>query len=68
MLNNFAEYLPMLIPLFFLQLILLITALVHIIRHPKVRTLNRPIWIFIIILVNIIGPVLYFIFGRGEDE
>jgi len=68
MLNNIVEYLPLLIPLVILQLILLITALVHIVRHPNVRTLNRPIWIFIIILANIIGPVLYFIFGRGEDE
>ena len=61
------EYLPVLIPLAILQLILMITALVHLLKRNKVRCGNVVIWLLVIILVNLIGPVLYFLFGREEE-
>jgi len=66
--EDIVEYLPIIIPLIILQLILAITALVHIFRHPNVRKLSRPLWILIVLFVNTIGPVLYFTMGRGDNK
>lgn len=53
-------------PFLVIQLILLIVALVDLIR---IKDTNGPkwLWLIIIVLVNIIGPVLYFIFGRRPN-
>lgn len=52
-------------PFLFLQFVLMVVALVDCIKK---ETTNGPkwIWVLVIIFVNIIGPILYFIFGRGE--
>ena len=60
-------YLPFLIPLAAVQLGLMIAAVVHILKHDRYKMGSRGIWIVICVLVNIIGPVLYFTIGRGED-
>jgi len=64
---------PILIPLMLVQLGLMIVALVHAAKATKFKTGNKIMWIVIIILVDIIGPVLYFVLGRdepteGEDD
>jgi uncharacterized membrane protein len=53
-------------PLFIIQLILLIVSLVDLSRIEKT---NGPklLWVFIIVFVNIIGPILYFVIGRRND-
>lgn len=61
------EYLPFLIPLIIAQAALMIIALIHIIRHPHYRFGNRIMWILIVCLINTIGPIAYFIFGRGDE-
>lgn len=61
------EYLPFLIPVIVLGLGLAITALVHVLRHPNYRFGNKPMWIVIVLIVQFIGPVVYFIWGRGEE-
>jgi hypothetical protein len=66
-LDMLKEYLPFLIPLVIAQLALGITALVHVLRHPHYRFGNKVVWAFIVMLVQIIGPVVYFTFGRGEE-
>lgn len=66
--NTIMEYLPVLLPVLIIEWILLITALVHVIRHPNYRFGNRVLWILIVVLIQIIGPVIYFAFGRGENE
>jgi len=60
-------YLIFLIPLAIIQLALFIAALVHILRHDTYKTGNRVIWIIVCLLANIIGPILYFIIGRGDE-
>ena len=62
------EYLPFLIPLVVAQLALGITAFVHVLRHPDYRFGNKVLWSIVVLLVQIIGPVIYFLFGRGEDR
>jgi len=61
------EYLPFIIPLVIAELALGITALVHVLRHPHYRFGNKVMWVLIVLLIQIIGPVVYFAFGRGEE-
>ncbi|MEH7014361.1 PLDc N-terminal domain-containing protein [Neobacillus niacini] len=53
-------------PIFFIQLILVIVSLVDLSRIEKT---NGPklLWVFIIVIVNIIGPILYFVIGRRNN-
>lgn len=61
------RFIPFLIPVLLLQLGLMIAALVHIMQHEHYRVGNRVAWILIVVLVNLIGPILYFILGRSDD-
>ena len=68
---NLSQYLPILVPLAVIELGLMAAALIHIFTHKTYRIGNRIIWVIISILINIIGPILYFIIGRsdeGKDE
>lgn len=60
------EYLPVLIPIIILEIILMITALRSILNQEKFKFGNKTLWILIVVLIQIIGPILYFITGREE--
>lgn len=62
------EYLPFLIPVIIAELVLGITALIHVLKHPNYRFGNKTMWILIVLFVSLIGPLVYFIAGRGEDQ
>ncbi|GEN88804.1 PLD nuclease N-terminal domain-containing protein [Oceanobacillus sp. FSL W8-0428] len=62
------DHLPLLIPLIILQFTLMITALVHVIKHPNYRFGTKGMWIFIVVILQLIGPVFYFVFGKGDNE
>lgn len=64
---NFMEYLPIIIPLVILQLILLITAITHLVKNDRIKQNDKIIWALVIVFLNIIGPIIYLIFGRKED-
>lgn len=64
--EKLVQLLPLLIPLILLQLILMIVALVDLIRRQKVRWLPKWAWALIVILGELIGPIVYLIFGREE--
>jgi len=59
--------LPFLIPLVIIQFGLAIAALVHIFTHKTYAVGNRALWVIICLFVNIIGPIVYFAIGRGEE-
>lgn len=63
------ENLPwdLLIPLFVIELILIVVALIDCIRNKRT---NGPkwLWVLIIIVINLLGPVLYFVIGRRASE
>lgn len=61
------EYLPFLIPLIILQYGLAIFAIVHIIKHPNYKFGNQVMWIIVSLLLGFIGPIIYFMFGKGDD-
>lgn len=65
--EQIVELLPLIIPLLILEFILKVVALVHVVRHPKYRFGNMIIWVLVVLLIQIIGPVVYFVFGRGEE-
>ena len=60
-------YLIFLIPLALIQLGLMITAVVHILRHKTYRAGNRALWLILCLCVSVIGPVLYFAIGKGDE-
>ncbi len=65
-LDTIVEMLPFIIPLLILQLALMIVALVDLIKRQRVKGDNKVLWALLIVLVNIIGPAVYLIFGREE--
>lgn len=64
--EEFMEYLPFLLPLIIIQFVLQIVALVHLLKHPNYRFGNKIFWIIFILLGQMIGPIVYFVFGREE--
>ena len=50
-------------PLFVVQVILAIVALIDIAR---IHATNGPkwVWVLVVLIINTIGPIVYFIFGR----
>ena len=65
--NTIMDMLPFLIPLFLLEIGLLVFALLDVIKRKRVRGNNKIIWILIIVLVEIIGPIIYLAVGRQEE-
>ena len=65
--DNMTEYLPFLIPLIVIQLALLGYTLHHILTHEHYKRGNRTLWLVIsIVLMEFIGPILYFLLGRED--
>ena len=67
MMPDLSSLLPILIPLAIIQLGLMTAALIHIFTHKTYKTGTRAMWVIICILINTIGPVLYFILGRSDE-
>ncbi|HHT69174.1 MAG TPA: PLDc_N domain-containing protein [Firmicutes bacterium] len=61
------EYWPFLVPLILAEFVLMVTALVHVLRHPNYKFGSRALWIPVVLFVQILGPIVYFVFGRGDD-
>ena len=64
--GNFMEALPFLIPLLLLQLSLMGYAVYHVLTHKTYKRGSRPLWLVVSILVNFIGPILYFLLGKED--
>lgn len=66
--DSIQEMLPVIIPLIIIQYTLALVAIVHIVKHPTYRFGNMPMWIIIVFFIQFIGPIIYFLFGRGEEN
>jgi len=64
-LGQIMDWLPLLIPIIVIELGLMIAALVDLVRRPATRG-PKWVWVLVILFVNFIGPILYFIIGREE--
>lgn len=58
-------FLPIIIPFFLVTLLLIMIALIDLYRH-RSRRQNVFLWTLLIIFFNTIGPILYFVIGRGD--
>jgi len=59
-------YIPFLIPVLIIQLGLMISALVDLVRREQTRG-PKWVWALVILFVNYIGPIIYFVAGRKDE-
>jgi hypothetical protein len=59
-------YIPFLVPVLIIQLGLITAALIDLVRRERTRG-PKWLWVLIILLINFIGPIVYFVFGRAEE-
>ncbi|MCA9898091.1 MAG: PLDc_N domain-containing protein [Anaerolineales bacterium] len=57
--------LPLLIPIFLIQLALIVFALLDLARRENTRG-PKWVWVLVILFVNFIGPIIYFLVGRED--
>jgi hypothetical protein len=63
---RYAQYIPLLIPIVVLELGLMVFALLDLNKRTATRG-PKWVWILVIVLINLIGPIAYFLFGRQEE-
>lgn len=59
-------FLPIIFPVIAVGALLVLIAFIDLYRHRKTRK-NVLVWTFIILFVNILGPILYFVIGRKDS-
>jgi hypothetical protein len=64
--SKLQPFIPYLIPVLVIQLVLMISALVDLIRREHTRG-PKWVWVLVILFVNYIGPIIYFVAGRKEE-
>lgn len=64
-LPNVTRLILLALPVLAIQLGLMVYALVDLARRERVKG-DRWIWVVVIVLVGIIGPIVYFVAGREE--
>ena len=61
------QVVALLVPIVIIQLGLMIAALIDLGQgERRVRGGNKLVWVVVIVLVNLIGPIVYFVAGRDE--
>ncbi|MGQ9779053.1 MAG: PLD nuclease N-terminal domain-containing protein [Bacillota bacterium] len=55
----------MFLPLVFIQLVLMIAALLDLKRRERVAG-PRWLWVLVIVFISTLGPLAYFVFGRKD--
>ncbi|MDD3719571.1 MAG: PLD nuclease N-terminal domain-containing protein [Actinomycetota bacterium] len=61
------QWAVVLVPLVIIQLSLLIFALVDLLRRERVRGGSKLLWALVIVFINILGPVVYLLWGREAE-
>ncbi len=63
------DILPLLIPIIAIQIGLVVAGLWDLSRPGRrVKGDSRALWAIVIIFVNVIGPLVYFLWGRDESR
>lgn len=60
------ELIPLLAPILIIQIVLIVVALLDLSKRAKTKG-PRWLWVVIIIFLNMLGPILYFLVGREES-
>ena len=67
-LTELMEFLPFLIPLVIAEFALFGYTLYHILTHKTYKRGNRMLWLVLtIVLMNFVGPILYFVLGKEDS-
>lgn len=66
--NTLFEILPLLIPVLLIDIALAAAAVIHILKHPHYHFGNKAMWLVIVVILLLFGPIIYFVFGKGENE
>jgi hypothetical protein len=66
LMDQIMRLLPLLIPLLLVQLGLMIAGIVDLVKREKTKG-PKWMWVIIVVFVNIIGPIIYFVVGREEE-
>ena len=65
--NEIKEFLPFIIPLIIAEFTLLGFTLHHILTHKTYKRGSRTMWLIIVIIgMQFIGPILYFLLGKED--
>ena len=60
------ELIAIILPLAAIQLGLMIWAFVDLVKREQVKGGNKLVWALVILLVNLVGPIVYLVWGRNE--
>jgi hypothetical protein len=61
------QIIALLAPILVIQIGLMIAALYDLEREERrVRGGNKLVWVLVIVFINVVGPILYFVVGREE--
>jgi hypothetical protein len=65
--NEVKEFLPFIIPLIIAEFTLLGFTIHHILTHKTYKRGSRTMWLVIVIIgMQFIGPILYFLLGKED--
>lgn len=64
--DSIVSNLPIIAPIIIIQLILIVVAIIDLVRIDQTKG-PKWLWVIIILFVNIIGPILYFVIGRRNN-
>ncbi|MEG2708750.1 MAG: PLD nuclease N-terminal domain-containing protein [Vagococcus sp.] len=65
---QFKEILPILLPIILIQLGLMVYALLKVVKQQQFKCLNKPMWVLIVMFLQLFGPITYLILERGDHE
>ncbi len=65
---QFKEILPILLPIILIQLGLMVYALLKVVKQQQFKYLNKPVWVLIVMFLQLFGPIAYLILERGDHE
>jgi len=59
------RWLPLLLPIVVLEWGLMLAALIDLLRRERTKG-PKWVWVLVVVLVNLVGPIVYLLFGREE--
>ncbi|MGD2077171.1 MAG: PLD nuclease N-terminal domain-containing protein [Chloroflexota bacterium] len=66
-LEELTRLIPLLIPVILIQIGLMVVALLDLIKREQTRG-PKWVWVLVIVLLNLIGPIVYLVVGRQDES
>ena len=58
----------LLLPVLLIELALIVISLVDLSKRKQVKGGSKVVWVVVILLLNLIGPILYLVWGRNVED